>query len=190
MGCLSNLRTLLPGCTRFCGLLRLGAFFSAKGHQTEYADLRIGMMPSEVVYVKGHPLNVLDEDVPWKPPSIRKPWDSDPIVRETKKLPDGKTINDYRFWIYDGYYHNITVEFNNERKAVIAIRCFSSDKLSRCPALAGVKDGDSEEEAIRKLGSPGDQSIKGVTKSILYPELGIKLYLTTRQVYMLQVFAW
>ena len=67
-----------------------------------------------------------------------------------------------------------------------AIQCYSEDKAYRCPPLAGVRDGDSEQVAVRKLG-PGEQKLQDLNKSIFYTELGVRLYLEKEQVYLMQV---
>lgn len=103
---------------------------------------------------------------------------------ETKNLEKGKRVTDYRHWVYG----NITIIFNETRKAVIEVDCYSSDKLNRCPPLGGVVDGDSEQEAIHKLGNADTAKIEGVAKTMLYSKLGIRLILTTEQVYYLGIY--
>ena len=55
------------------------------------------------------------------------------------------------------------------------------------PSLAGVSDGDSEQEVIRKLGPPDASSIEGVTKRLHYRTPGIWFTLTKERVYMLGI---
>jgi hypothetical protein len=70
---------------------------------------------------------------------------------------------------------------------VITIECYSNDRLRRCPSVAGVSDGDSEQRVIRKLGAPDASRITGVTKSLNYRTLGLRLILTKEQVYGLAI---
>lgn len=149
--------------------------------QSDYAGLRLGMNQDEVMYIKGYPPTVLAEEV------------SDPAwkgffgVVETKSLEKGKHVTDYRDWSYNEYESNINVAFNEEKTAVTAIQCYSKDKLSRCPAIAGVSDSNTEKEAVRRLGHPSESQFQGVTKSIAYRDLGIKLTLEKELVYMLEI---
>lgn len=150
--------------------------------QTEYAGVRLGMSPDEVMYVKGYPPTVLTS----KPGDE---WKDFFLVVETSKLEKGKKVTDYRNWGFKTYESELTVAFDEARTKVAVIRCFSNDKRSRCPAIAGVQDGDSEQTVIRKLGPKHEQRIEGVTKSIVWPDLGIRLHLTTEEVFMLDVVA-
>ena len=146
--------------------------------QDQYAGVRLGMTPDEVMYVKGYPATVLAEEV--EDPV----WKGFLINIETKNLEKGKRVTDYRYWAYD----NITVVFNKDRKAVVEVKCYSNNKLSRCPSLAGVVDGDSEKEAVRKLGNADAAKIDGVAKTMRYSKFGIELILTKEQVYHLGIF--
>jgi hypothetical protein len=58
------------------------------------------------------------------------------------------------------------VKSNPEKTAVIVIECYSDDRLGRCPSIAGISDGNSEQEVVRKLGRPDTSRIEGVTKSL------------------------
>jgi hypothetical protein len=106
-------------------------------------------------------------------------------VIETKNLKKGKRASDYRDWSYTAYGSNIIVAFNEERTAVVVIQCFSKDKAG--PAIAGVTDGNTEMEAIKKLGAPSDSQLQGLTKSIAYRKLRIRLTLQQEQVYVLEI---
>jgi hypothetical protein len=48
-----------------------------------------------------------------------------------------------------------------------------------------LRDGDSEQEVLRKLGNPTTSNIDGVTKQMKYRDLNIEIWLTKEQVYML-----
>jgi len=167
------------------GLIPIAAYLLADHfpqqatRQTEYAGIRLGSSPEEVIYIKGYPPTVLAEDT-------NSQWKDSLLNIETAKLPQGKSVNDYRYWVWGTDRNSyILVEFTNLQ--VASIQCYSADKLSRCPPIAGVRDGTSERDAISKLGSKSEQKFQGPAKSISYPELGIRLHLTQEQVYMLQV---
>jgi hypothetical protein len=141
------------------------------GRQTQYAGLKLGMNPQEVMYVKGYPPEVLepDEDPIWK--GVFKNI-------KTSELKQGKKATDFKRWSYDQYKSYLLVEFNNERTALVAIRCYSEDKAARCPPVGSVSDGTSEKDALSKLGGPAEQRIDGGTKDLRFSRLGAKLWLT------------
>ena len=139
--------------------------------------MRLGMTQDEVMYVKGYPPVVLVDE-----PSVEGPsW-----VVETQNLEKGKDASIIATGPTMDTNTNY-VTFNGERTAVIAIRCYSNDKSYRCPAIGGVRDGDAEQEALRKLGNPSDSKIDGVTKLLTYRDLGINLWLNKEQVYMMSI---
>jgi hypothetical protein len=148
--------------------------------QTEYAGIRLGMSQDEVLYIKGYPPAVLAEDV------SESEWKHDYLVIETGKLEKGKSIRDYHHWSYHDEYRNIDIAFNDTRTAVTAIRCFSNDKLGRCPAIAGLEDGDRERKVLQILGSNPQAKFTGIGKSLTYSEWGVQIHLTKEQVYMLE----
>jgi hypothetical protein len=116
--------------------------------QTEYAGIRLGMAPEEVLYINGSPPAVYGEA------EKEGKWRGFQPIIETKNLEKGKLIQDYRVWSYEQSSKHIDVTFNLEKTAVVAIGCYSIDRQGRCPSIGGVKDGDSEQEVIRKLGTP------------------------------------
>src|SRR5262245_37092527 len=81
--------------------------------QTQYAGLKLGMNPQEVMYIKGYPHVVVGEE------STDPAWKGFFKVIKTSELEKGKTVNDYKHWSYDQYKSNINVVFNEERTAVI-----------------------------------------------------------------------
>ncbi len=157
-------------------------FFPQKlRRQTQYAGLKIGMSPQEVMYIKGYPPTVLGEEVDPQ-------WKGFLKIIKSNELEKGKVVTDYRHWSYDQYKHNINVEFDKQRNALIAIRCYSEDKLSRRPSVGNVTDGTREQEALRRLRSAAEQRIDGVSKALRFPELGLKLTLTKEEVYIVEVY--
>lgn len=149
--------------------------------QTEYASVRIGMSPDEVKYVKGYPPQVLG------PVETEGDWMEFKPVIETKNIEKGKRVEDYEEWSYQGNKYYIVVQYDSQKATVIAVECYSEDKLNRCPAIAGVADGDSEQEVIGKFGQPDSFKISGVTKSLYYSQIGIFFNLTQERVYMLGI---
>ena len=149
--------------------------------QTKYANVRIGMSQDEVNYVKGYPPQVQG---PAETEGDLKGWK---IIVETKNLKKGKSIKDYVDWTYKSSSYRVSVEFDPKEKAVIAVECYSKDNWHRCPTIAGIADGDSEQEVIRKFGQPDSSEISGRTKSLYYSKIGVFFRLVQERVYMLGI---
>jgi hypothetical protein len=150
--------------------------------QTEYANVRLGMTPAEVLSVKSDPDELLEEDDDWR--SLRRLIG----IEELKKK--GKSVKDYRYWEYllnkgTLSVNTISVTFNEAKTAVVAISCSCSGglipndhRLSSCPSIAGVMCGDSESDVVRKLGNPDTFQIGDDNGKLLaYRDLGISLTL-------------
>ena len=149
------------------------------GRQTEYAGLRLGMTRDEVKYIKGFPANVVTDDK-------EGPWQSFGVIKSSE-LPKGKTVNDYPLWSYEGGYKQSYHVGFGRGSTVLSIACYSEDKSYRCPAIGDVKDGTSEAEMLRKLGTPIKSTITGVTKSVEYNDIGVGFKLEKETVYYLLV---
>jgi hypothetical protein len=149
--------------------------------QTEYEGLRLGIGPDEVIYIKGFPPTVYGEV------ETEGDYKGFQPTFETEKLEKGKNVRDYRAWAYNGDHSRIDVTFNKEKTAVIVIQCYSSDKLSRCPPILGVRDGDSEKVVVQRLGEPAISRIEGAVKYMNYPSLGINFHLEKEQVYFMGI---
>lgn len=150
--------------------------------QTQYAGLKIGTTPDEVMYIKGYPPFVLVEE---KSDPAWKGWLK---VIKTGELEKGRKATDYVYWSYNHYKYNLNIVFNEERTAVVAIQCHSEDKLFRCPSVGAITDGTTEQQALRKLAARAEQRIDGVSKMLRFPELGVKLLLSQEQVYVVEVY--
>jgi hypothetical protein len=80
------------------------------GLQTQYAGLKLGMSPQEVMYVKGNPPEVFGEE------STDPEWKAWFNVIETDRLEKGKKVTDYTAWSYEEYKHSINVLFNESAR--------------------------------------------------------------------------
>jgi hypothetical protein len=94
--------------------------------QTEYADVRLGMTPTEVLSVKGDPDEVLEED--------GHLWNLLTLIGIDELKKKGKNVKDYRYWQYllnKGTFsvNTISVTFNEAKTAVVAISCSCSGGL-------------------------------------------------------------
>src|SRR5262245_14343002 len=154
------------------------------GRQAEYAGLKLGMSPQEVMYIKGYPPIVLEKDA-----DPNSEWKDFLLVKETKDLAKGKKVTDYKHWSYKQFKSTLGVEFDDNRTAVVAITCMSGERLRSCQPIGSVQDGTSEQDALRKLGGPAEQRIDGVTKDLRFPRLGVQLTLEKQEVYMLRIYA-
>jgi hypothetical protein len=149
--------------------------------QTEYGGLTIGISPDEVIYRKGSPPAVMDEL------SNEPGYEGWQKLIEAANVEKGKTVKDYNEWSYQEGRNRLDVTFNKERTALIAVSCFSSDRASRCPTIEGINDGDSEDQVLRKFGSPDSSKLEGVTKTLYYSKIGVSFTLEKQHVYMLGI---
>jgi hypothetical protein len=103
-------------------------------------------------------------------------------------MPKGSKADDYDEWVYEEANPNVrlTVEFSKS-SIVKSLNLYSnSEKSYGWTRIAGIGFGDSEEEIIR-LGAPSNQTLDGVTKTIEYADLGLKVWLTKGKAYMVQI---
>jgi hypothetical protein len=149
--------------------------------QTEYSRIKIGTSPSEVNYIKGPPTIVYGEmskDADWKG------WQQ---IIEVKNIEKGKSVMDFSDWGWNEGKSRIDITFDPDRTKVIAIQCYSADKASRCPPIAGIADGSKEEEVLTRFGPPDEAKITGTTKRMSYQKLGAYFSLEQQTVYMLGI---
>jgi len=139
------------------------------------------MSPAEVKYIKGYPPHVLG------PPETQGEFKGTQPVIDTNEIEKGKTVEGYTEWAYEVDHHRIDVTFNSARTAVIVVQCYSDDKLRRCPAIAGIADGNTEQEVVHRFGQPDRSEISGVSKNMFYPRIGVFFWLTQERVYMLGI---
>jgi hypothetical protein len=97
--------------------------------QTEYAGIRLGMAPDEVLSINGSPPAVYGEE------EKEGKWRGFQPIVETKNLEKGKVVKDYRVWSYEQSSNHIDVTFNPEKTAVVAIACYSIDRQGRRPSV-------------------------------------------------------
>src|SRR5262249_9332926 len=115
-------------------------------------------------------------------------WKGFQEIIETKNLEkEGKRIEDYTDWSYTVTGGRIDLTFSPTSKELMAIACYSDDRLRRCPVIAGKTDGNTEQEVIRRLGKPDIARTDGVMKYLNYKNIGVNFWLTKEQVYMLGI---
>lgn len=148
--------------------------------QSSYYGVNLAMPMAEVKYRLGWPSNVL---VPGNA-SAAQPWERAPEVLSVKKIPDGKSVDDYQSWSYDGP-PRIDIEFDKASGNVTSVGCFGGAGI--CSPVLGISDGLSETDVRDRLGAATTERIDGPSKIMEYRQLGVELYLTKGRVYMLVV---
>jgi hypothetical protein len=149
--------------------------------QTEYAGLRLGMSMEEVNYVNGIPDAVLG---PLEEEGEFEGWQT---IINVKDFDKRQHVEEFDDWSFDQPLRRIDLTFDKDKHLLIAIQCYSSDRNGRCPAIGGIKDGNSEQSILDKLGKPNISKIEGISKQIDYTTLGVQFYLTQQTVYLLGI---
>lgn len=161
--------------------------------QTSYYGIALSDGKSEVQYKLGVPPHAVG------PPGTGSGWRAAPLVYDVdgdpatdkSALPRGQNFSDFDEWSYtapSGTGGRLDVSFDPETKKVWEIACFSSTvERGSCNSAAGVNIGDTEGDVKSALGQPSLEELSGVTKTITYDKLNVRLYLTKQKVYMIKV---
>lgn len=159
------------------------AYESQPTPQTSYQNLSLGMGMEEVIYIKGVPNDVYSVEDP-----EREGWQEVIPVDELDKQEKRKDIKDYYDWAFhEETGSRVDVSFSPTSQKLVEITCHAnSDDLARCGVL-GIFTGASEEDVIDALGKPEHERIEGVTKTMEYPSLNLRMNLVKRKVYRLTV---
>lgn len=158
--------------------------FPAK--QTTYYGISIGMSKPDVGYVMGEATQVGEMS---KDPKF-KGWY---MITNPKEIPGGKNIFNYDHWEYgpSDFEPRIDVNFDQKTQKVIEISCYSRYDKGNCESILGISTGTSEENIVEKLGKPNKEKIYGpnggLTKTLLYQHLNLKLHLEKKAVYSLMI---
>ena len=115
--------------------------------QTGYWGLRLGMSMEEVQQVKGKPDVVYEVGDDGFDHFIFKD-------DEAKKNRSDEEFNRWSYWPPKSVRFDI--DFDEDKHGLMEVMCVSSEFVqhSRCPAIEGIKIGDSREQIIRTLGEP------------------------------------
>ena len=178
------------------GLLFLGLTVYAYRNVTNlpkairsYEGLTLGMPMSEVKYVMGYPDSVLfpPEDLS---EGKGKPIMTSKVAADSDIASQSNGVDDFLQWTYLTGTKELSLRFNEKTKKLISIGCKNHlTPLSRSDVcqVNNVQLLDSEDKIISELGTPTNQSINGVTKSIYYKDLNMTIYLTKRIAYYISV---
>jgi hypothetical protein len=99
------------------------------GRQMEYAGLKLGMSPLEVMYIKGYPPIVLEEEVD-------PAWKGFLKVTKTKELEQGKQAADFKHWSYEQHKSNLNVALRRESSRY-RLQCAQAAGDQWCEASGG-----------------------------------------------------
>jgi len=149
--------------------------------QTEYSGLRLGMTKDEVKYAIGYPNSVIRPSV-----ETEGEWKRVQKITATKDLKD-KKVEDYNDWQFARNFGYIEAVFDEHDERLIVAECLSQVRDGLCPAIHGIKDGDTEQTVLQRFGTPDYSRLIGVTKEVYYTLIGIFFYLTQEQVYLLGI---
>jgi hypothetical protein len=59
-------------------------------------------------------------------------------VIETAKIAKGKTIKRFRHMDYGDAKFDVSVTFNQQKTAVVAIECYTSEPSGKCPLIESI----------------------------------------------------
>lgn len=116
--------------------------------QREYAGLHLGMTMAEVKYAIGYPEEVLEPDA--ETTGEYKGFQKLTAVNELKE----KQVEDYSEWSFSRSFGYIQATFDKQNKKLIAVECYSQKREGACPAIYGIKDGDTELSVLQRFSTP------------------------------------
>jgi hypothetical protein len=149
--------------------------------QKEYSGLQLGMTMDEVKYAIGFPDAVLESEI-----ETTGEFKGFQKITASKDLKD-KKVEDYSEWNFGRSFGYVQTTFDAKNKKLIVVECFSRDRGGACPAIYGIKDGDTEQSVLQRLSTPEKSQLDGVTKKMYYERIGVFLFLTKMQVYLLGI---
>jgi len=162
----------------------------------KYGGIDITDTKADVMYRLGYPIAVVGVA-----PKLADGSGGAPAIYVTIKnadpkdsLPPGKRIEDFDEWTYQvgkdtDLETTMHVEFDPASSKVDSIYCIDlreGDTYRLCPSLAGVKDGDSEDQVKDKLGKFTRSRHDGLLKTVRYDDLGVEFVLRRERVYLLR----
>ncbi|HLX61395.1 MAG TPA: hypothetical protein VKX17_08955 [Planctomycetota bacterium] len=160
---------------------------------------------NEVKYRLGYPPEVLGglEEGPWG--GSQRVFYVFGRDSDKNKMPSTTKVEDYSEWVYEEAGSNVrlTVKFSNAG-LVESLKLYSYGGAEVPPPppgfvpidavsgkwgpIAGLYSNDTEEIVLR-LGTPTGQRIVGVSKTIEYCDIGIKVTLAKGRAYMIEISA-
>lgn len=177
------------------GVLAYCVHFAAKysdftNQLTAVNGLRIGDSRDEVKYRLGLPPEVLGpletDDPQFR--GFQRIYTVSAPTNDVNSMPPATKVDDYDEWAYDEASRNVrlNIEFN-KAGFVKSFEFYSnSEKSYGWTRIVGIGFADSEEVVLR-LGAPTKQTLDGVTKTMEYADIGLKVTLTKGKAYRVQI---
>lgn len=166
--------------------VRLAVQYRAfRAQLTVVRNVHISDSREEVMYRLGVPTHVLGELAEGEWGLSKWVYEVAGEKGDQNTMPSGTQVKDYSEWVY-GEPNNpvrFTVEFDKTGLVKsLNLYCESSVRNGWGP-VAGIYCGDSEEKVLR-LGTPSELKLNGVSKTIEYSDLGLKITLSKGKAYM------
>lgn len=156
---------------------------------TTVRGIHIGDSRDEVRYRLGVPTNVLGSHLEEKEyKGFRLVYTVSAPPNDKNRMPPSTKLEDYSGWVYEEPNNKVrlTIEFNKfDLVESIDLYCDGSESYAWGP-VAGIYSGDSEEKVLG-LGSPSQQHIEGVSKTIAYHDIGVEVTLSKGRAYMIRI---
>jgi hypothetical protein len=165
------------------GYLTLQGYLNSRPRPVaRYADVSLGDSKDEVMYEKGMPTGVLEEDAAL-PTGFR-------LDVKLSDIPSGRHVTDYQYWEYEPTdAARVYVYFSPQTQRVVRVLC-SSHGANNCPSLLGVVTGTTEDRVLDMLGKPSHTELStsfGSEKEMEYSQFRVAFWLEKLQVYGLQL---
>ena len=158
-----------------------------------YYGIKLGSSKNEVGYALGYPAEVQGPFGPdpkggkYLVSNSLKLTKAGEIEGTPPSLPPGSALQKYNEWHYRFGLDIVSVTFEPTNGTAIQVTCTKEGGLwgSKCRPILGVSNGSSETQVVDALGTPQQQSITGIFKTMTYPSLGLTFMLTEGRVYLL-----
>lgn len=177
------LLTVMGGVGGILGYEHYQEFERNKPRQlTAYAGVALGDSVAQVRYALGDPESFFEATEK----GASNEWIEFPRVFKVGDAESERLLTLSTEWRYSDQPTITSVGFDKAGGAVTAISCYSSSVYA-CPALLGLRDGDTEEDVLEHLGPPASASIENGRKTMRYPQYNLKLSLEQKKIFMLEV---
>lgn len=155
-----------------------------------YFQINLFSSMDEVRYALGIPTAVLFENKgPFKfQDGSSVEWY---LAQATKEeILKKKGIDNFFYWQYVFPNYRVDITFDPSLKRVSSIGCYVSDSTASIPkecAILNFNINEEEETIKAKLGNPTKEEINGVTKTLYYNDLNLKLIFVKKRLYYIIV---
>ena len=99
--------------------------------------------------------------------------------------PGGSALKDANEWIYSGK-EDFTVSFDPKTQVVTEVVCLEVEgDVKKCSSNIGISPDTKEQDVFEILGNPDKDALYGGTRTLEYHNLGIRLMLMKRKIYLI-----